>query len=51
LKELQGVLGLVEDEDGMVAVVDEADGPVRVVCPKAELDIKQTATRMVRMLI
>jgi len=40
----QGLLGLVEDEDGMVLVVEEAEGLVRVVCPNAPPEINESVT-------
>ncbi len=50
----QGLLGLVEEEDGIVLLVKEAEGFVRVVCPKTPLEINESAavaTKMVRMFI
>jgi len=40
----QGLLGLVEEEDGMVLMVEEAEVPVRVVCPIAPSEINKNAT-------
>ena len=42
-------MGLVDEDDEMVGLVEEAEGFVRVVCPKALLEIKQSATRIAGM--
>ena len=39
----QGLLGLVDEEDGMLLLVEEAEGPVRVVCPNAQSEINESA--------
>jgi hypothetical protein len=39
----QGLLALVEEEDGMVGLVDAAEGFVRVVCPNVEPEINERA--------
>jgi hypothetical protein len=49
----QGLLGLVEEEDGMVLMVEEAEGAVRVVCPNAQSEINESAaiaTKVARMV-
>ena len=46
MKELQGALGLVDEDDGMVALLDAADGFVRVVCAKAPSESRQTVAIM-----
>lgn len=51
---LQGLLGLVEEEDGMVLMVEAAEGLVRVVCPNTVPEIDESAamaTRIVRAFI
>ena len=45
----QGLLGLVEEENGMVLVVEDAEGPVRVVCPKALSEINKNAAAVIRL--
>jgi hypothetical protein len=49
LKELQGVLGLVDDENGIVGVVEAADGFVRVVCAKAPPESRQRTAHAMRI--
>jgi hypothetical protein len=39
----QGLLGLVDEEDGMFLMVEDAEGLVRVVCPNAQLEISNSA--------
>jgi hypothetical protein len=54
LEGLQGLLGLVEEEDEMVLLVEAADGLVRVVCPNTVPEINESAavaTRIVRTFI
>jgi len=54
LEGLQGLLGLVEEEDGMVLLVEAAAGLVRVVCPNTVPEINESAaaaTRIVRAFI
>jgi hypothetical protein len=50
----QGLLGLVEEENGTVLLVAEAEGFVRVVWPNAQPEISESAmvtTEIVRMFI
>jgi hypothetical protein len=39
----QGLLGLVDEEEGMDFMVDAAEGLVRVVCPNAQPEVNESA--------
>jgi hypothetical protein len=43
LEELQGLLALVDEEDGIVLIVEVAEEFVGVVCPYTQPDIKESA--------
>jgi hypothetical protein len=47
---LQGLFGLVEEEDGIDLVVEAAEGLVRVVCPNAQSSVNPSVAVAIKIM-